>query len=345
MCGLTGFWTTPRPAERLAEIACRMRDTLIHRGPDDAGVWVDEQAGLALAHRRLAIIDLSPAGHQPMVSASGRFVIVFNGEIYNHAALRESLSRQGTIRWRGHSDTETLLAAFERWGVEQTLRQVVGMFAIALWDRDQRTLTLIRDRIGEKPLYYGAVRDALVFGSELKALRAFPGFDNRVDRGALALFLRHGYIPAPWSIYENVWKLPPGCYVQFTASSRNGQGNVAAYWSAQQTVTEGLANPFTGSLEEARQELELRLRQSIAGQMLADVPVGAFLSGGIDSTTVVALMQAQSAQPVRTFTIGFNEAGYNEAQHAQAVAQHLGTDHTELYVTPREALDVIPHLP
>ncbi|MDI6748790.1 MAG: asparagine synthase (glutamine-hydrolyzing) [Rhodocyclaceae bacterium] len=333
----------------------RMANTLIHRGPDDVGVWVDADAGIALGHRRLAILDLSPAGHQPMVSTSGRYVIAFNGEIYNHLELRKALSKLGAggtaPAWRGHSDTETLLAAFEAWGIEKTLTRCVGMFALALWDRETRTLTLARDRIGEKPLYYGWVRGALVFGSELKALRAYPGFDNVIERRALALFMRHNYVPAPWSIFENIWKLPPGCYVQFAAAeltpgaSPSGRGEVKPYWSLREVAEAGLPDPFTGSEAEAVVELERLLLQSIAGQMVADVPLGAFLSGGIDSSTVVALMQAQSSRPVKTFTIGFHEGEYNEAEHAKAVARHLGTDHTELYVTPDEAMAVIPKLP
>lgn len=355
MCGLTGFWALERLAQPLDVAARRMADTLVHRGPDDAGVWVDEAAGLALGHRRLAILDLSPAGHQPMVSSSGRYVIAFNGEIYNHPDLRTELEKLGAggTAWRGHSDTETLLAAFEAWGIEPTLRRLVGMFAIALWDRETRTLTLARDRMGEKPLYYGCARGALVFGSELKALRAFPGFDNALERRALALYMRHNYVPAPWSIYQNIWKLPPGCYVQFSRRGLTfagspapvGRGQVKAYWSLQEVAQAALAEPFAGSEAEAVDELDRLLRQSLAGQMIADVPLGAFLSGGVDSSTVVALMQAMSARPVQTFTIGFHEGEYDEAQHAKAVARHLGTDHTEWYVTPKDALDVIPKLP
>lgn len=261
-----------------------------------------------------------------------------------------SPGRRG-VRWRGHSDTETLLAAIEAWGIEQTLERAVGMFAMALWDRETRTLTLARDRMGEKPLYYGWVRGALVFGSELKALRAFPGFDNAIDRGALALFMRHNYVPAPWSIFENIWKLPPGCYVQFGAAALTpgafpkGRDEVKPYWSVRDAAEAGLRDPFAGSDAEAVEELDRLLRRSLAGQMIADVPLGAFLSGGIDSSTVVALMQAQSSRPVKTFTIGFHEGDYNEAVHAAAVARHLGTDHTELYVTPEEAMAVIPRLP
>lgn len=350
MCGLTGFWGPPLAADEAQAIACRMAETIAHRGPDDAGVWVDALAGVALAHRRLAVLDLSPAGHQPMLSASGRYVIVFNGEIYNHLQLRRELEAGGAAPpWRGHSDTETLLAAFESWGIEATLKRAVGMFAIALWDRETRTLTLARDRLGEKPLYYGWVNGALVFGSELKALRAYPGFDNPIERRALTLFMRHNYVPAPWSIYQRIFKQPPGSFTRFCADSLaegvGRPGNFQSYWSLCEAAEQGLRAPFSGSEEEARAELEHLLHQSIAGQRVADVPLGAFLSGGIDSSTVVALMQAQSGRPVRTFTIGFHEGEYNEAEHAQAVARHLGTEHAELYVTPEVALAVIPRLP
>ncbi len=357
MCGITGFWQPDGCShDEGAAVGRAMADALATRGPDDVGVWVDDTAGVALAHRRLSVLDLSPAGHQPMVSPSGRYVIAYNGEIYNHLELRAELDKIGAgetapFRWRGHADTETLLAAFDVWGIEATLKKAVGMFAFALWDRRTRTLTLARDRMGEKPLYYGWVKGALVFGSELKALRAFPGFDQAIDRGALALFLRHNYVPAPWSIYENIWKLPQASFVQFachpdTAKPQAaGRGDVRTYWSLPTVAEQGQINPWAGSEQEAREELERLLRQSIRGQMLADVPLGAFLSGGIDSSTVVALMQAMSDRPVKTFTVGFHEARYNEATHAKAVAQHLGTDHTELYVTPVEAQAVIPRLP
>lgn len=326
----------------------RMADTLIHRGPDDAGVWVDDAAGLALGHRRLAILDLSPAGHQPMVSVSGRWVIAFNGEIYNHLELRRSLESQGRApAWRGHSDTETLLAAIEAWGLPGALQRSVGMFALALWDRESRTLTLARDRLGEKPLYYGWQRGVLLFGSELKALRAHPAFVGDIDRGALALFFRHNYVPAPHSIYQGIRKLPPGACLTITErQTRAGRaGDPVRYWSFAQVVARGQRQPFAGTEADAVLEAERLLRQAVAGQMVADVPLGAFLSGGVDSSTVVALMQAQSRRPVRTFTIGFHEGEYNEAQHAAAVARHLHTDHTELYVTPDQAMQVIPRLP
>lgn len=345
MCGVAGFLAPSGLGDALENVARRMADTLVHRGPDDSGVWTDKRCGIALAHRRLSILDLSPAGHQPMTSATGRYIISFNGEIYNHLDLRKELEAAGAApRWRGHSDTETLLASFEAWGIEPTLRKVVGMFAIALWDSHACTLVLARDRMGEKPLYYGRVGGALVFGSELKALKAYPGFDARVDRRALALFMRHNYVPAPWTIYANIWKVPPGCYVQF-GPPLTGDPLIKSYWSLMTVANAGLRAPFAGNETEATDELDRLLRQSIAGQMVSDVPLGAFLSGGIDSSTVVALMQAQSSRPVKTFTIGFYENEYNEAQHAKEVARCLCTDHTELYVTPKEAMDVVSRLP
>lgn len=321
-----------------------MADRLAHRGPDDSGVWGDAGTGLALAHRRLAILDVSPSGHQPMHSLSGRFVITYNGEIYNHLELRAELQASGVrIAWRGHSDTETLLAAIETWGLEETLRRAVGMFAFGLWDRADRRLVLARDRIGEKPLYFGRVDGAFVFASELKAIRALPGFRAQIDREALALYMRHSCVPSPWSIYRAVRKLPPGTWLELKAV--DAVEEVKTYWSAHEVALRGINQPFKGTETEALDEFESRLRRTIVGQMISDVPLGAFLSGGIDSSTIVALMQAESREPVRTFTIGFHETGYNEAEHAKAVARHLGTAHTELYVTPREALEVIPRLP
>ncbi|MDR7899026.1 asparagine synthase (glutamine-hydrolyzing) [Thermosynechococcus sp. JY1334] len=346
MCGLVGFLNAAFLGDWAATIR-KMNGTLSHRGPDDEGVWIDEAAGIALGHRRLAILDLSPAGHQPMASACGRYVLVFNGEIYNHLELRQELTALGAAPpWRGHSDTETLLAAFSHWGVTTALEKLVGMFALALWDRDRHTLTLARDRIGEKPLYYGWVNGALVFASELKAIRAYPAFANLINRDALALYFRYSWIPAPYSIYEHIWKLPAGTYLQWPAEalSPNTQGTPQAYWLLESVIAKGLAQPFQGTEDEAATELERLLCQSLKGQLLADVPLGAFLSGGVDSSTVVALMQSLSSQPVKTFSIGFYEDAYNEAQYAKAVAQHLGTDHTEYYLTGQEARDVIPKL-
>ena len=349
MCGFAGILDPGRrrDAAALERLAAAMAAALAHRGPDDTGTWVDANAGVALGHRRLAVIDLSPEGHQPMVSASGRYVVAYNGEIYSFREIRSELERAGLApQWRGHSDTEVLLAAVEAWGLEGALRRCVGMFAFALWDRRERALWLVRDRMGEKPLYYGWVGGALAFASELKALRRVPGWTGRVDRGALALFMRHAYVPAPWSIHEGVRKLPPGCVVRFDLRSAPGSWpEPRPYWSLLDAVRAGLADPLPEEPETCAEAVEEVLRRSLAGQMVADVPLGAFLSGGIDSSAVVALMQDMGDRPVRTFTIGFHEAAYNEAEDAARVARHLGTDHTELYVTPREAMDVIPRLP
>lgn len=322
-----------------------MANSIIHRGPDDAGEWFDPEAGIALAHRRLSIVDLSPAGHQPMTSASGRYVIAFNGEIYNHLELRLDLEAFGAApAWRGHSDTETLLAALVGWGIEDTLKRCVGMFAFALWDRESRTLTLARDRMGEKPLYYGWQGRTFLFGSELKALKAHPEFRGEVDRDVLTLYLRHNYVPGPYSIYKGIFKLQPGAYLTLAASDAAGVSpRLTFYWRALDAARQ----PVRDDLDEATaiDELDAGLRRAVGGQMVADVPLGAFLSGGIDSSAVVSLMQAQSSRPVKTFTIGFHEKGYNEAEHAHAVAAHLGCEHTELYVMPEQAMAVIPRLP
>lgn len=347
MCGLTGGWSRQRFGE-LRDALPRMTGALVHRGPDDGGYWFDEEACIGLGHRRLSIVDLSPAGHQPMVSASGRWVVAYNGEIYNHLDLRLDLEAAGKApAWRGHSDTETLLAAVEAWGVAQALARCAGMFAFALWDRQERALWLARDRFGEKPLYYGWNRGVFLFGSELKALRAFPGFEAAVDRRALGLFLSHNAVPAPFSIYEGVSKLLPGHWLKLDAAAleRGDLPDPEVYWSASEAARRGMRNRFAGSEAEAVDALEQLLLRTVGRQMVADVPLGAFLSGGIDSSAVVAMMQAQSTIPVRTFSIGFDEAHYNEAAHAAAVARHLGTQHTELYVSPRDALDVIPQLP
>jgi asparagine synthase (glutamine-hydrolysing) len=325
-----------------------MTDAIVTRGPDDAGAWFDEHNRVGFGHRRLSIVDLSPAGHQPMPSASGRYTIAFNGEIYNHNLLREELERAGRApAWRGHSDTETLLAGFDAWGIEATVKRSIGMFAFAVWDRETKVLTLCRDRLGEKPLYYGwqgrGEGAVFLFGSELKALRAHPAFEGGIDRGALSLQLRHNYIPAPYSIYKGISKLPPGTLLTVALGRR--EPRIATYWSGTEVAEAGVRDGFDGSPEEAIDALEDLLKDAVRQQMMADVPLGAFLSGGIDSSTVVALMQAQSARPVKTFSIGFHEEGYNEAAHAKAVAAHLGTEHTEMYVTAQQAMDVIPRLP
>lgn len=321
-----------------------MACAIVHRGPDDEGVWLDREAGIALGHRRLSILDLSAAGHQPMHSSSGRYVIVFNGEVYNHAAIRRELEQIEPRIWRGHSDTEVMLEAFEAWGIEGALQRFCGMFAIALWDRRERKLHLMRDRIGEKPLYYGWCGKTFLFGSELKAIRAHPEFSADIDRNALALYMRHNCIPAPHTIYQSIYKLIPGSVLTVSASD-TVRPQPEVYWSALSIAEQGLKTPFQGSDREAAESLEQLLRDAIGSQMIADVPLGAFLSGGIDSSTIVALMQAQSNRPVKTFTIGFSESDYNEAPFAREVARHLGTDHAELYVTPEDCLSVIPCLP
>lgn len=346
MCGITGFWNLfqQESAEQIGQTIQRMTDRLTHRGPDDGGIWIDAAAGIALGHRRLAIVDLSQEGHQPMVSGDGRYVIVFNGEIYNFLELRHELEQQGH-HFRGHSDTEVMLAAFSQWGLEAAVRRFIGMFAFVLWDRQERILYLGRDRLGEKPLYYGFVGLTFLFGSELKALQAHPQWRGEIDRNALTLFMRHNYIPAPYSIYQGIYKLPPATTFTLTGLDTKSTSIPVPYWSAKSVAEFGVANPFLGNDTEAIEELDRLLRDAIHQQMVADVPLGAFLSGGIDSSTVVSLMQAQSNQPVKTFSIGFYEDAYNEAQYAKAVAQHLGTDHTELYVTPKEAIATIPKLP
>lgn len=345
MCGISGILdrTASASPEALTSLARAMSETLRHRGPDDDGVWVEAAAGVAFGFRRLAIIDLSSSGHQPMQSACGRYVIVFNGEVYNFLALRAELEPRGH-RFRGHSDTEVMLAAISEWGLEHAVPRFVGMFAFALWDRTERTLHLVRDRLGIKPLYYGWIGSTFVFGSELKALRAHPGFRPEVDRNALALYLRHGYVPAPHSIYRGVFKLPPGTTLALR-SDEPAPPVPVAFWSALETAKRGLDEPFSGSADEALAELDRLLRDAVRLRMIADVPIGAFLSGGIDSSTVVALMQAQSPRPVRTFTIGVRDAGYDEAAHAREVAKHLGTEHTELYIEPGHALELVPRIP
>jgi asparagine synthase (glutamine-hydrolysing) len=340
MCGIAGFWQSKPVDEHPHELLNRMACTLAHRGPDDSGTYYDSTAGLGLAFRRLSIIDLSPDGHQPMASASGRYTIIFNGEVYNFEDIRQEL---GPHPWRGHSDTEVMLAAFERWGLDSALKRFVGMFAFALWDRQEKRLHLVRDRLGIKPLYYGFVNGSFVFGSELKPLQQFPGFEARIDRDVLALYMRHSYVPSPYSIYKDIYKLKPGHVL--TLSSAAGEPVVTPYWSATEIARQRLLARNQGSDADVIKELEEKLTDAVRLRMIADVPLGALLSGGIDSTTVVALMQAQSGRPVKTFSIGFHEVAYNEATYAKKIAAHLGTDHTELYVTPQQAIDVIPLLP
>ncbi|MFT4059311.1 MAG: asparagine synthase (glutamine-hydrolyzing) [Legionella sp.] len=339
MCGFSGVLSQVDWSFMAEQLLSSMSHTIAHRGPDDWGIWFDPQTGIGLTHTRLAIVDLSPAGHQPMISASGRYIIAFNGEIYNHQKLRAELNNSN---WRGHSDTETLLAGFDAWGIEATIDRTVGMFAFALWDKQSQILTLGRDRVGEKPLYYGWQGEVFLFGSELKALKIHPAFKSELNNEALALFLRHNYVPAPHSIYKNIYKLLPGTLLQL--SLKNPQPVIKSYWSVAQAAIRGSTALFKGDEVEMVDELERLGKEAIAQQMIADVPLGAFLSGGVDSSTVVALMQAQSSSPVRTFSIGFHEEQYNEAKYAKAVAQHLGTQHTELYITTKDALSVIPKL-
>ena len=345
MCGITGFWSPEGVAPEFARNMVRvMADQIAHRGPDDTGTWVDGMAGIALGHRRLSIVDLSAAGHQPMASRNGRYVVIFNGEAYNHQDLRDELAAEPG-EWRGRSDTETLLAGFDRWGIVATLQRTVGMFALACWDREERTLILARDRMGEKPLYYGWQGKTFLFASELKALRPHPDFRGELARSSVALFLRHTYVPAPFCIYEGMRKLLPGTVLRIGGGDLGRLPEPEPYWSLRETAMRAAADPFRGSENEAAGELERLIHSAVSLQRVADVPLGAFLSGGIDSSTIVAVMQAQSQSRVKTFTIGFHEGGFNEAEHAKEVARHLGTDHTELYVTARQALDVIPHLP
>lgn len=347
MCGLAGFLTLGGALEsdEFKSILKCMTDTIIQRGPDAEGHWINEEQGIALGHRRLSILELSKAGAQPMQSACGRYVIAYNGEIYNHLALRNEL--KATSQWRGNSDTETLLEAISQWGVSRALQRSNGMFAFALWDKKEKKLILARDRMGEKPLYYGWQGEGkyitFLFGSDLAALKRHPTFINEVNRDALALYMRHNCIPAPYSIYKNIYKLAPASILEVSLQDR--QPKIQNYWSLLEVAENGVKNPFNGTEKEAVDELEAVLKKAVNQQMLSDVPLGAFLSGGIDSSTIVSLMQSQSSRPVKTFTMGFNNDDYNEAEHAKAVAKHLGTEHTELYVTPQQALDVIPKLP
>jgi asparagine synthase (glutamine-hydrolysing) len=350
MCGIAGFLPSAHLADEgnILGIITDMTNAIQKRGPDSSGAWIDPGTGYAVGHRRLSIIDLSTAGHQPMSSVDGRFIITYNGEIYNHEEMRRALEEeQAAPNWVGHSDTEVLLAAIVHWGLKAALGRATGMFALALWDRERCELSLARDRIGEKPLYYGwqgsGASRAFLFGSELKALRAHPAFEGRIDRGALTLFFRHNYVPAPYSIYQGVAKLMPGTIL--TVSQGEVEPRSESYWSFLSTATTGKRVAFAGSPNEAVDELAKIAGAAVARQMVSDVPLGAFLSGGIDSSTIVALMQAHSAKAVKTFTIGFAEEAYNEAVYAKAVAAHLGTDHHELYVDPDTARAVIPELP
>lgn len=342
MCGITGFIDrrlsfTLEERERTLRA---MTDSLIHRGPDDSGLWFDHHAGAGMGHRRLSIVDLSPSGHQPMISACGRFVIAYNGEVYNFEEIRAELQALGRS-FRGRSDTEVILEACAHWGIDRVLPRLIGMFAIALWDRDERLLFLARDRLGKKPLYWYSEGDVTMFASELKALRLHSGWSPQVDRDAVAAFMRHNYIPSPWSIYKNVHKLEPGTILRLDGRSAPQK---SPYWDFGAVVEQALARRVRGADNEVVSALDELLQDAVSRRMVADVPIGALLSGGVDSSVVAALMQKASTRPVRTFSIGFGEAGYDEAPFAKAVARHLSTDHTELYVEPGDTLDVIPNL-
>ena len=343
MCGLTGILTSKGwSAERLGAVTARMSGAIAHRGPDDSGIWLDAEAGIALGFRRLSIVDLSPLGHQPMESATRRFVMTFNGEVYNHGDLRRQLESLG-CRFRGHSDTEVILAAFEQWGIEASVRRFVGMFAIAVWDNGRRELSLIRDRLGIKPLFIYHHDGMLAFGSELKAIAAADDFDASLDLSSLTSYLRYLYVPAPRSIFTHVVKLRPGHVLTIHDPDAALPASMP-YWSVQSSAAAGMAAPFAGTDSEALDEFERLLTEAVRLRMQADVPLGALLSGGIDSSTVVALMQASADRPVKTFTIGFDSRDFDEAHHARAIASHLGTDHTELHLTGEEALAVVPRL-
>jgi len=344
MCGLTGFWFFGGAnGVRMERDVRRMTRAIAHRGPDDSGIWTDSDAGIALGHRRLSILDTSSCGHQPMTSPSGRYVMVYNGEAYNFAELRGTLEAGGVApAWRGHSDTEILLAGFDHWGIPGTLKRTNGMFALAVWDRSERTLTLARDRLGEKPLFYGRMGQTFLFGSELRALMAHPSFERDLDRRSTASFLRHSYVPAPHSIWTGIAKLPPATMVTVSEGGRS-VSEPQPYWSARAVVEHGV-----GDHQSARQmedEIEALLSDAVGLRMVADVELGAFLSGGVDSSLITALMQAQSSRPIRTFTIGFDDPRFDEAPYANAVAAHLGTDHTALYIDEATMLDIVPKLP
>ncbi len=344
MCGIAGFidLSASTPIDELQHAARGMAAALRHRGPDDEGEWCEADSGVALASRRLAIIDLSPHGHQPLESSCGRYVLAFNGEIYNFRDLRRDLERCGRV-FRGSSDTEVLAEAIGEWGFTAALRKSNGMFGLAVWDRRHRKLMLARDRMGEKPLYYGRTGRHFFFASETGALRAHPAFNATIDPGAVSLFIRHNYIPAPWSIYQGIKKLPAGTYV--VIDWRNtGEPSPVPYWSLRDAVETGVRSPLEVTPAEAVQELDVLLRDSVSLRMIADVPLGAFLSGGIDSSTVIALMQEASPRPVRTFTVGFHDEVHDEAASARAVADHLGTDHSELYVDEQELLSHVPRM-
>ncbi|MGB5749944.1 MAG: asparagine synthase (glutamine-hydrolyzing) [Desulfobacterales bacterium] len=347
MCGIAGFLSSIHIPKDCAGWLYGMARTMANRGPDDEGIWFDPKEGVGLAHSRLSVIDLSPEGHQPMSSMSGRYIIVYNGEIYNYKKIRSELNGMN-IRWRGHSDTEVLLAAIDTWGLEEAIKRSNGMFAFALWDRREQILWLGRDRLGIKPLYYARTKNGIVFGSELKACKMYPNFKAEIDRCSLSLYLRHNCIPAPHTIYKSTWKLRPGHLLRIPRDSLHEGGMIPqsyCYWDSRTIAEAGQNNCVQSTTDEVIEQFDKLLRDSVKKRMVSDVPLGAFLSGGIDSSTVVALMQAQSSRPVKTYSIGSFNRGYNEAVYAKEVARHLKTDHTELYVSPQEAMETIPILP
>ncbi len=350
MCGISGFVDPDKSTskDKLLDVISRMTDTISHRGPDDSGVWVDKSKGIALGHRRLSIMDVSQSGHQPMETRCGRYIIIFNGEIYNYRAIRNKIDNESeSISWQGNSDTEVMLAAISRWGLSRALKEFVGMFAFALFDKAGEILYLVRDRIGEKPLYYGWSSGIFLFGSELKPFRAHPAWRGDIDRDVLGLYFRNNYIPAPYSIYKNIFKLPPGTILALNINRLAAYElpKPDQYWSLLDIAQKGINNPFEGDDQEAISELDKYLKEAISGQMISDVPLGAFLSGGVDSASIVALMQSLSSKPIRTFTIGFHDKAYDEASYARPVAEYIGTDHTEACITPGDCISVIPKLP
>ena len=349
MCGIAGFFPGPNGYNNLdhKKYLLKMSEAIIHRGPNDSGTWFDEETGIGLAHQRLSIIDTSDAGHQPMDSSSGNFRIVFNGEVYNHIEIRKEIESIANVNWKSTSDTETILEAFEIWGIENAINKFVGMFAIAVWSHKEHSLYLIRDRLGEKPLYYGWQNDVFLFGSELKSLYAHPSFENKLSRKNIALFMRYSYVPDPYSIFENTYKLPPASLIKLKLGSEDQMNrslpDPVFYWNLKDAFKNGKNNIITDP-GEVVEGLKEQLLNATKIQSRSDVPLGAFLSGGIDSSTIVALLQDQSTKPVKTYTIGFENKEYDEAGVAAEIANELGTDHTEHYVSHSEILDVIPKL-
>ncbi len=350
MCGITGFYS--KTSSTFNNAILKMNSAISHRGPDSNNTWQDKNSGVVFGHQRLSILDLSMAGNQPMKSNSERFIITYNGEIYNHHEIRQDLKKIGkNIKWKSNTDTETLLEALEIWGVEKTLQKIVGMFAFGLWDKKNHTLYLIRDRMGEKPIYFGwqgeGDNKVFLFGSELKALKAHPEFNRKINRDAITLQFRHNYIPDPYSIYKDIYKLQPGHYLKLSEKdlTKGILPSPVMYWSLIKNVIYGNSNQISLDEENIKNDFEKLLKLSVKQKMISDVPLGAFLSGGIDSSTIVALMQSQSNYPIKTFTIGFKEDDFNEANYSKKIAKHLGTDHTELYFSSKEALEVIPKLP